>query len=369
MTATTQHRRLQRASLSVALALALSSGGAVANDIALPHWPIVGERSEQMTPLRAKREAWRQHAAQHANAVTRPAATLPVTSCADDGSAGSLRNVLDTAISGDTVDLSALACSTITLTTGALESGADDLRLLGSPTRRLTIDGNAQDRVLLHFATGTLTVENLNIANGFQVSTGTNIGYAGCLGSAGDITLINSNVRNCTAIGVGSYGGAVVAGLLTMRNSTITGNTAFGDHPTNTTASYGGGAFVYGVDILDINSPPYNGPFSANQFTFVNSLDLLRYSALSKASGVIDFTADTRAKYFSIDGGTTAGPGFSTGRNFGDGQQNSHWKDSLGLGIMDPTAGIGELLAIGAIGCVLFATALARFRKTISQMA
>ena len=251
MTATTPHRRLQRASLSVALALALASGGAVANDIALPHWPIVGERSEQMTPLRAKREAWRQHAAQHANAVTRPAATLPVTSCADDGSAGSLRNVLDTAISGDTVDLSALACSTITLTTGALETHADDLRLLGSTTRRLTIDGNAQDRVLLHFATGTLTVENLDIANGFQVSTGTNIGYAGCLGSAGDITLINSNVRNCTAIGVGSYGGAVVAGLLTMRSSTITGNTAFGDHATNTTASYGGGAFVYGVDITD----------------------------------------------------------------------------------------------------------------------
>ena len=108
--------------------------------------------------------------------------------------------------------------------------------------------------------------------------------------------------------------------------------------------------FVSGVDVLDGNSPPVNGPFTANQFTFVSSLDLFRYSTLSAgtAGGVIDWTADTRAKYFSIDRGVTVGPGFSTGRNFGDGQQASHWKDNLGLGIMDPTAGTGELLAISA---------------------
>lgn len=250
MTAATTHRRLQRASLSAALALAIANGGTRADELAAPHWPLLGDRADQMTPLRSKRDAWRQRAAQHARAEKRPAATIPVTNCADDG-AGSLRSVLETAISGDTIDLSTLTCSTITLTTGALETEADDLRLLGSVTSRLTIDGNTQDRVLLHFAIGTLTVENLDIANGLQVSSGTDIGYAGCLGSAGNITLINSNVHDCTAIGVGSYGGAVVADLLTMRSSIITGNTAFGDHPTNTTASYGGGAFVYDVDIVD----------------------------------------------------------------------------------------------------------------------
>ena len=40
------------------------------------------------------------------------------------------------------------------------------------------------------------------------------------------------------------------------------------------------------------------------------------------------------------------GASFSTGRTWGDGQQASHWKDNLGIGIMDPTAGTGELLAI-----------------------
>jgi len=108
--------------------------------------------------------------------------------------------------------------------------------------------------------------------------------------------------------------------------------------------------FISGVDILDGNSPPFNGPFTADTFNYVSSIDLFRYSTLSKASNVIDWTADARAKYFSIDGGTTnfGGATFSTGTNFGDGRQASHWKDSLGLGIMDPTAAQGELLAISA---------------------
>ncbi|WP_310423365.1 NF038122 family metalloprotease [Chamaesiphon sp. VAR_48_metabat_135_sub] len=106
--------------------------------------------------------------------------------------------------------------------------------------------------------------------------------------------------------------------------------------------------FVSGVDILDGNSPPVNGPFFASQFTFVNTLDLFRYSSLSKASNVIDWTADARDKYFSLDRGATNIALFSNGQNFGgDGRQASHWRDTMNLGIMDPTAGLGELLAIG----------------------
>jgi len=103
--------------------------------------------------------------------------------------------------------------------------------------------------------------------------------------------------------------------------------------------------FISGVDILDGNSPPYNGPFNDNQFIYVSTLDLFRYSTLSAQQGVIDWTADNRSKYFSLDG-TTAGPQFSTGVNFGDGRQASHWKDNLSIGLMDPTAGMGETLHI-----------------------
>ncbi|WP_310482524.1 NF038122 family metalloprotease [Chamaesiphon sp. VAR_48_metabat_403] len=106
--------------------------------------------------------------------------------------------------------------------------------------------------------------------------------------------------------------------------------------------------FTSGVDVLDGNSPPINGPFFDDQFTFVNSLDLFRYSADSVAAGAIDWTADTRAKYLSFDRGATSIGGLATGQEFGDGQQASHWKDSTSssiaeLGIMNPTFSNGQL--------------------------
>ncbi|WP_199611123.1 NF038122 family metalloprotease [Flocculibacter collagenilyticus] len=102
--------------------------------------------------------------------------------------------------------------------------------------------------------------------------------------------------------------------------------------------------FSSGVDILDVNTMngPAAGLFPDNAFTFVTGLDFTRHSAASQAAGAdFDWTADQRDKYFSIDGGATQiGPnsGFSQGRYNGDGRQASHWKDNLGIGIMDPTA-------------------------------
>jgi hypothetical protein len=68
----------------------------------------------------------------------------------------------------------------------------------------------------------------------------------------------------------------------------------------------------------------------------------------SQGAGVIDWTADSRDKYFSIDAGADIVTTFSEGVNFGDGRQASHWRDGLGIGVMDPTAGAGELLSISA---------------------
>lgn len=101
--------------------------------------------------------------------------------------------------------------------------------------------------------------------------------------------------------------------------------------------------FVSGVDDIDTLNGAYpGGTFSSNL------LDLFRYSSLSVALGVgvMDYTADNRAKYFSVDGGLTQVALFSNGIVYGDGQQASHWKDNLGIGIMDPTAGFGERLDI-----------------------
>ncbi|WEF35172.1 NF038122 family metalloprotease [Pseudoduganella chitinolytica] len=103
--------------------------------------------------------------------------------------------------------------------------------------------------------------------------------------------------------------------------------------------------FISGVDVLDFNSsaPDF---FDDSAFTYVSGLDLFRYSMQSHAAGVPDWTADERAKYLSLDGGLTAVAPFSTGIVHGDGRQASHWRDDLFIGLMDPTAGLGELLDI-----------------------
>jgi hypothetical protein len=97
--------------------------------------------------------------------------------------------------------------------------------------------------------------------------------------------------------------------------------------------------FTSGVNTLDALTTPV----ADNLLIYVSPLDLYRYSIDSFQQGAIDWTADKRTKYFSIDGGYTALALFSTGSVNGDGRQASHWKDNYGFGIMDPTTGYGEL--------------------------
>lgn len=101
--------------------------------------------------------------------------------------------------------------------------------------------------------------------------------------------------------------------------------------------------FVSGVDDIDT----FGGVSPGSEFSS-NLLDLFRYSTASVAAGVgfTDYTADNRPKYFSTDGGITSIALFSNGVVNGDGNQASHWKDFLGIGIMDPTAFPGELMTL-----------------------
>ncbi len=103
--------------------------------------------------------------------------------------------------------------------------------------------------------------------------------------------------------------------------------------------------FTSGVDILDGNG----SGFSEDSFTWVNTLDLFRFSDNSGLGTQMDWAADDREKYFSIDGGATQLANFSLGRNFGDGQQASHWKDNLNIGLMDPTLSASEFGDITAL--------------------
>jgi hypothetical protein len=101
--------------------------------------------------------------------------------------------------------------------------------------------------------------------------------------------------------------------------------------------------FISGVDDID----QLGGVLPGDAFSS-NLLDLFRYSTESFALGfgVTDYTADTRAKYFSVDGGSSQIALFANGLVNGDGRQASHWKDFFGIGLMDPTAARGELMVL-----------------------
>jgi hypothetical protein len=116
--------------------------------------------------------------------------------------------------------------------------------------------------------------------------------------------------------------------------------------------------FLSGVDSLDDNVSNQFFEPEDTSFYRAHALDLFRYSteSLEFGPGVFDWTLGEHseevgqvAKYFSIDGGLTELAQFSTGEFAGDGQQPSHWKDDLGIGIFDPTAEPGDLLTISGM--------------------
>lgn len=112
--------------------------------------------------------------------------------------------------------------------------------------------------------------------------------------------------------------------------------------------------FFSGVDILDQYG---RFSFSDNAYTWVSPLDFTRFSTASQNAGAdLDWTADNRQKYYSIDGGTTVttANAWSRGVNFGNGRQASHWRDGANLGIMDPTFAPGELGIVRALDIQAF---------------
>lgn len=170
-----------------------------------------------------------------------PGSTLPVTSCADDGSAGTLRSVVASAASGDIVDLSQLGCSTITLQDGQIEVNVDNLTLAGPGRDALTIDAHDASRILLHSGAGTLTVSGLTLTHGrADVAIPSNPSgreaSGGCVMSTavtyGVITMTDSAVTECTAIngtdtGNAALGGGIYSrGPINLTNVIVSNNTA-----------------------------------------------------------------------------------------------------------------------------------------------
>lgn len=104
--------------------------------------------------------------------------------------------------------------------------------------------------------------------------------------------------------------------------------------------------FTSGVDYYDAFAP--SDGYDWNLDWIGHGADIFRYS-----QDGLDWSLGGNP-FFSIDGGASAllGGAFSTGQNWGNGQQASHWLE--GLGIMDPTAAKGEMGTLTALDLALF---------------
>lgn len=180
-------------------------------------------------------------------APARPSSTRVVTNC-DDSGAGSLRDTIGAALSDDTIDLTQLACSRITLTSGAIYFGQDNLAIQGPGAGRLAIDGNLNDGIFVDLGAGTLEVSGIMMENSFKYRT-TDVALGGCVHAQGSVVLDGVLMRNCNALSTESrsaLGGAVWAGAgVVLQDSVITGSMA-----KATGWGYASGGAVYARDGL-----------------------------------------------------------------------------------------------------------------------
>lgn len=176
-----------------------------------------------------------------------PTSTLVVTNC-DDSGAGSLRDTIGAAASDDTIDLTQLACSRITLTSGAIVLGQNNLAIQGPGAHRLAIDGNLSDGVFVDLGTGTLAISGVAIENGFKYRTDVDA-LGGCVQAQGSVVLDRVVMRNCNALSTGNRaalgGGIWAQGQVVLQNSVITGSMA-----KATGWGYASGGGVYAHDGL-----------------------------------------------------------------------------------------------------------------------
>ena len=200
------------------------------------------------------------------NRVKRYIQGITVTNT-DDSGAGSLRQALEDACDGSTInfDLPGGGPHTITLTSGALAL-TSDLTISNTSGETVTVNGGGTDRVFVINSGMTATISNLTITGGFNNEDG-----GAAILNQGTLTLRTATVSGSTTTANG--GGIRNEGVLNVLNSTISGNTGTdggGIHQTdhagtaltliNTTVSgnnangFGGGVDVLGGTATIINS-------------------------------------------------------------------------------------------------------------------
>ncbi len=177
------------------------------------------------------------------------ASVTAVTSCADDNTRGTLRNVIGHAVSGAQVDLGGLVCANnmITLTQGEVVI-AHDVVISGGATRKLTI--TSRSGRVFHSTSNNLSVVNLTVSGG-SVYTTSGDAEGGCILASGNVSLTGSVVDGCTASSTNSSarGGAISAQHVSMVNSRISGSSALSSGYYQ--VARGGGVYATGLSCID----------------------------------------------------------------------------------------------------------------------
>ena len=199
-----------------------------------------------------------------ARATPQSPQAIVVQNCNDAG-AGSLRDAVNNAADGDTIDLTQLQCSTISLSTGAILIGAADLTLQGPGDHRLAITGNDDygSSLLYDLGGGTLTVDGIDLSFGSKYRSD-NIARGGCVYTNGNLKLNDSRVSFC-GVHANTYtasGGALYAyGTATITYSQIymAGLTTQGDARGGCIFGHGGVTLAYSAVSGCRNATPTRG--------------------------------------------------------------------------------------------------------------
>ena len=212
-------------------------------------------------------------------------AVVPVGRCGDMVGKGgyTLRQAINLAPDGDTVDLSTLpvTCSTITLTGGEIAIAANSLTIQAPVDRAITVDAAHGGRVFEHTGGGLLTVVGLSLVNGNgygNVASGAD-SLGGCVRSAGSVLLQYTSLSGCSAA---TGGGVHTGGALSLIHATISGCTAAYKPGFKT---IGGAAFSNGTllasysTIGDNYSQIYTGGVYAKGATTINRTSISQNTA------------------------------------------------------------------------------------------
>jgi len=211
------------------------------------------------------------------------AATLTVTSRADDGTPGTLRSVIGAANPGDIITFG--VTGTIALALGSLDI-SKSLTISGPGASSLSIDGSHAYTVIVIEAGSVVTISGVTLTNGHNPNPG-GFGWGGGVLNRGTLTLTDVTLSGNYA----PYGGAIFnysnsSGLI-VRNSTLSGNSA----------DYGGAIWNNPNALATVVSSTFSGNSATNDG-----------GGIANNDGFLSISFSTFSGNVAAQGGALAGP-------------------------------------------------------------